>query len=279
MLHPYHIRGLISQSQSDLTPGMQSSTAGLFAAERLTYAAAWIFYITFVIFMASKKRLRITSSRTRQRILDAAERTFVERGFEAAAIREIATRARVSLPVLYYHFGSKGGLIEAVLLRRLEPIRQAHETALIRIRQEMAPGRPPSLSEVLAAMVGPALEMARAEARRGSVVMRLIGRLLIDPSPRLQDVLLNHLAGVRQGFFELLARCLPEHSKTTLYWRQEFIWGALALLLCNPTRILRKTEGLCDPLDTESLLPHFLAFCAAGLQAPAPVPSHQKQRL
>jgi len=213
---------------------------------------------------------RTSAEVTRQRILDAAERTFADQGFEPASIRTIAARARVTLPVLYYHFGSKNGLIRAVLLRRLEPIRQLHEARLARFAAEYPPPRTPPLPLVLEAMIRPALELARNDARKGSVVMRLIGRVITDSAAPHQDLFQEVFGEVRRGFLDLLSRCLPHLSPAALHWRHEFIWGALALMLCNPVRILRKTDGLCDPLETEVLLPHFLAFCVAGLEAPLP---------
>jgi len=213
---------------------------------------------------------RASAEVTRQRILDAAERTFADQGFEPASIRTIAARARVTLPVLYYHFDSKNGLIRAVLLRRLEPLRQAHEATLARFASAYPPPRTPPLQLVLEAMIRPALELGRADARKGSVVMRLIGRVITDPAAPQQDLFQEVFRGVRQGFLDLLGRCLPHLSPAALQWRHEFIWGALALMLCNPARILRKTDGLCNPLETEVLLPHFLAFCVAGLEAPLP---------
>lgn len=119
-------------------------------------------------------------------------------------------------------------------------------------------------------MIRPALELARNDARKGSVVMRLIGRVITDSAAPQQDLFQEVFGEVRRGFLTLLGRCLPRLSPAALNWRHEFIWGALALLLCNPGRILRKTDGLCDPLDTDALLPQFLAFCLAGLEAPDP---------
>lgn len=52
---------------------------------------------------------------TRDRLLDAAEALFAERGFDAVGIREIADRASVNLSGIKYHFGSKRALyLEAV---------------------------------------------------------------------------------------------------------------------------------------------------------------------
>lgn len=55
------------------------------------------------------------SERTRQRILDAAAIAFRERGFAATRLSDIAERADLQTPSLYYHFGSKEELIEEVL--------------------------------------------------------------------------------------------------------------------------------------------------------------------
>jgi TetR/AcrR family transcriptional regulator, cholesterol catabolism regulator len=55
------------------------------------------------------------SERTRERILDAAAICFRERGFAATRLSDIAERAQLQAPSLYYHFGSKEQLIEEVL--------------------------------------------------------------------------------------------------------------------------------------------------------------------
>ena len=61
---------------------------------------------------------------TKLRILEAAERLFMERGFAATSLREITATARVNLAAVNYHFGSKEALIDAVLTRRLQPLNQ-----------------------------------------------------------------------------------------------------------------------------------------------------------
>ena len=55
------------------------------------------------------------STLTVERILAAALEIFCEKGYDGASIREIMTRAKVTQPVIYYHFGSKRELYKAVL--------------------------------------------------------------------------------------------------------------------------------------------------------------------
>src|SRR5262245_61388412 len=51
------------------------------------------------------------------RILDAARKIFVERGFEGASIDELAEAARAGKPTIYARFGDKRALFTAVVTR------------------------------------------------------------------------------------------------------------------------------------------------------------------
>lgn len=51
----------------------------------------------------------------RELLIEAARAVFAEKGFARAGIREIASRAGVTEPVVYWHFKSKRGLFEAAV--------------------------------------------------------------------------------------------------------------------------------------------------------------------
>lgn len=54
--------------------------------------------------------------RTRERIFDAAQEVFAEKGFAGASVVEIADRAGVNKERIYAYFGSKGALYRRVLI-------------------------------------------------------------------------------------------------------------------------------------------------------------------
>lgn len=58
---------------------------------------------------------------TKNRILDTAEKLFAKQGFAATSLRAIIKEADVNTASVHYHFGSKEGLIEAVLKRQAAP--------------------------------------------------------------------------------------------------------------------------------------------------------------
>jgi AcrR family transcriptional regulator len=64
---------------------------------------------------AAARGARLPRSERRAQLLEAAKDVFVQRGYHAAAMDEIAERAGVSKPVLYQHFPGKLELYLALL--------------------------------------------------------------------------------------------------------------------------------------------------------------------
>jgi AcrR family transcriptional regulator len=58
---------------------------------------------------------RQRSGRTRARVIEAATRLFVTRGYVATTIEAVAEHAGVAVPTVYYAFGTKRNLLAAVL--------------------------------------------------------------------------------------------------------------------------------------------------------------------
>jgi AcrR family transcriptional regulator len=56
---------------------------------------------------------------TAEKILDAASRLFAERGFSNVSVRDICKATGTTAPVVYYHFGSKKGLFDAVARKQI----------------------------------------------------------------------------------------------------------------------------------------------------------------
>jgi AcrR family transcriptional regulator len=73
---------------------------------------------------------RLPRHERRRQLLDAALEVFVERGYHAAAMDEIAERAGVSKPVLYQHFPGKLELYLALLDESVDGVVETVREAL-----------------------------------------------------------------------------------------------------------------------------------------------------
>lgn len=64
-------------------------------------------------------RARAHAEAQRQRILDAAQRCFVQHGFHAASMAGVASAAGISAGLIYRYFASKNDIILAIIERQL----------------------------------------------------------------------------------------------------------------------------------------------------------------
>lgn len=204
----------------------------------------------------------------RDRILDAAEHVFAHAGFAGASLRDIVLEAKVNLATVYYYFGSKSGLMEAVLKRRFGPLRQEH-LDLLRNAQKASGGAPLGVEQILEAMLLPPLRLAAGDSARRQAVMRLVGRIVSEPSQEIQDILHLQRAEVREAFLRALQESLPGAPRADLLWRMEFVWGALTSILCNPNKVEKDTYGECSLSDAPKVLAEMIRFFSPGFQTAA----------
>jgi AcrR family transcriptional regulator len=130
-----------------------------------------------------------------QRLLDAAERLFYERGVQAVGVDAVVAEAGVATKTLYSHFGSKDGLIEAYLQRRdrrwLKWLRAAVDAA--------EPGR----ARVFA--VFDALSQWFAQPNfNGCAFINIAGELAASPTVR--SIARDHKAALRALLADVAAR-------------------------------------------------------------------------
>jgi AcrR family transcriptional regulator len=62
------------------------------------------------------------SESTKERLLRESLHLFASRGYEAVGVQEIVEAAGVTKPSMYHHFGSKRGLLDALLQARYEAL-------------------------------------------------------------------------------------------------------------------------------------------------------------
>ena len=67
-------------------------------------ARAWVNY------GGPMRERRMTAGERRNQLVEVAKGVFAEVGYDAASVEEIASRAGVSKPIVYEHFGGKEGM-------------------------------------------------------------------------------------------------------------------------------------------------------------------------
>jgi AcrR family transcriptional regulator len=198
---------------------------------------------------------------TKDRILDAAEHAFSERGFGGVSLRSIIAGAGVNLAAVHYHFGSKEELLKAVIRRRVGPV-NAERLALLEAHERAAGSGPLDLDKVLEAFLLPTFRMARQEG--GDRIVRLAGRLYLeDVLPRLMAQDFGPFIARFEG---ALRRALPEMPPEELLARVHLAIGAMAQALRGAPYL----PPLSRDCEAETMLRRLVAFVGAGFRAPVP---------
>lgn len=205
---------------------------------------------------------------TKKRILDAAEKLFAQQGFYATSLRMLTKEAGVNLAAVNYHFGSKEELIKAVFGRRMLPLNKMRLERLQKIKDSAsAEGRPPDIKEILLAFIEPTFEF-RKSGKGAQDFISMISRAFSDPRDTVRKLFLNMVEPVFQLLFELLCEALPSLPRNIVYWRLNFMIGAMAHAMSMSQMCQLIPDGLVLKVDSVSLAEQFVNFVANGLEAP-----------
>jgi AcrR family transcriptional regulator len=220
---------------------------------------------------ATKKSAEVIENNvdTKVRILNAAERLFADHGFAATSLRAITAEAGVNLGAVNYHFGSKDELIEAVFVRRLEPI-NAERLARLDELEEKGGERGAELDQVVEAFIGPALRMSRTSGQAATVVRRLLGHAISQPKEKIRRTFTAQFGEVVERFTVALKRALPERSEEEVFWRLLFMVGAMAHTMALSDQLPEVSRGLCHVEDVDDVIRRLVGFISAGMRAPSP---------
>lgn len=200
---------------------------------------------------------------TKDRILYAAEELFAQQGFASTSLRQVTSRADVNIAAVNYHFGSKENLVNEVFRRRMDDMSRERLAAL----QQAVQAHPGELEPILAAFVEPALAMAQ-DRHGGGAFIRVIARAYAESNDSLRKFLSDQYGHVLREFAKALAGCMPGLGKEALYWRLDFLSGALTYAMAD-FGLIKRPSGVSEATHRQRAAKALIRFAAAGFQADA----------
>ncbi|MFW5662034.1 MAG: TetR/AcrR family transcriptional regulator [Oceanicaulis sp.] len=219
--------------------------------------------------------------RTRERLLDAAEKLFAEKGYYGVTVRAIAREADSDPALVAYYFGGKRELFDAVLLRRADELNSIRLDWLARCEREAGPDGP-AVEDVIAAFTGPLLDRSANGGPGWKSYFALVGQVTNSPEWGVA-IMSKYFDPIVRRFLEAVKRSLPDMSDEELFWSYHFLSGALVLTFAETGRVDSLSGGLCRSSDLEAVHDRMPDFLGAGFRrlaarddarrTPRPLPS------
>lgn len=202
---------------------------------------------------------------TRERILDAAEELFAQRGFEGVSVRQIMRQADADVSLAYYHFKSKGDLFDQVMLRRVEYLNEIRLEALQKVEERHIDDSP-TVEEIIGAFTKPLLQLLSDDHDEWKHYFQLIAQINNSPD-RGGELMSRYFDPLVSRFIEALKKVLPDSDPADLYWSYHFLSGALTLTFAETGRLDNLSGGACKSTDIASVNDRMSEFLAAGFKA------------
>ena len=197
---------------------------------------------------------------TTAELLDLAERMFAEGGVENVALTQIvAASSQRNRSALHYHFGSREGVLSALLDRRLAAINTRREALL-----DALPPAPNAIAVARAAVA--ALALTVIEEPWGRDYISILAQVRFRPQLLGQRALEDeNLTGLRRTR-RMMQAAAPGLPAATVAERLRWFTDAVVFALARWANETRAGPGPADGMG--ALVERLAAFGAAGVTAP-----------
>ena len=196
----------------------------------------------------------------------AASEAFAEQGVFTASLVEITRRAgQRNRGAVHYHFGSREGLLVAVLEQHTAFLAERERELLA--RAQATPDD--DLASVLEAIARPAVELAET-GPSGRQYLVIVGQL-VEEYDRLSSEIDEALRSTG-GYlvFELLEQRLPDLDEPLRTERLALITGFILRTVADRARAQQSDAPGRAQLPTERFLRNLVAMAAGMATAPSP---------
>jgi len=217
--------------------------------------------------MAISHHNRVADNSTgsvRERLLDAAEQLFAERGFNSTSIRDLAAAAGCNIASVNYYFGGKEKLYVEIWRRRLLLLREIRVDSIDKVLSESEgmPDLEKLLRSFAYAFIGPLVDR-----RGGPRLIKLMAREMLNPhlpaSMFGEDVIMPTLSAMHDA----LEKACPELPESKVPLVVFSLIGQLVQTIRLKTMFDSIDDQTLPRLEPGEVIDHIVAFSAAGIRA------------
>jgi AcrR family transcriptional regulator len=208
----------------------------------------------------------LSGDATRSKLIDEAARAFAADGVFSASLIDITRKAgQRNRGALHYHFGSRAGVLCAVLERHVDFLARREGELL-----QIALTRPyDDVKSVVEAIVRPATELAES-GWRGRCFLMILAELF-EEDPASLDRQVNDVLARTGGYavYALLEKRMAQVSPDVRVERISLATGFILRAVADRARALgRRSRRGRAQLEQEAFVDNLVTMIAAAMSAP-----------
>ncbi len=196
-------------------------------------------------------------SGTKFALIEAASTLFAEKGFEVVSVREITGLAGANVASVKYHFGSREGLIDAVVARMATPVNEERLRRLDELEKR-------TVRTLLAAFFEPLLSQIQSSPLSEKLFVKLMGRVVGDRPYEFPEEVMGQFREVARRYVPAFMEACPGLSSEDVFWRIHFSFGVLSNTLTHADLLRKISEGKVGDEELSTTLNRVIDFCEAG---------------
>jgi len=158
---------------------------------------------------------------TREKILEAAEVVFMEKGFAAASVRDITQRAEVNVAAVNYHYGSKEDLILALIHKYTDALNLQRIERLAKL--EASGPMCERICKLVRVIAEPMLEMVCSNAEGARAMLVLYGRIMAEGDTMRERIDMDVFGEIFRAICEAISRVLEVNEPQRVHMVAHFI--------------------------------------------------------
>lgn len=205
----------------------------------------------------------LTSS---ERILNASEMLFAERGYAGASMRDIARAANAPVSLVTHHFGTKEELFRQVIDRRIHEQVDTTLQDFARVRAE-GQGAPIPLETLIRCYMEPMFLKSMHGGAGWKNYAKLMGLAMFNS--QYDDFLkpmIDVYDRVQNAFVEECRRIFPEAQERRLQLAVYFLNSSILSALVESGMLDRQSNGVCRSSDLDAIIDEMIPFYAAAFR-------------
>lgn len=205
---------------------------------------------------------------TRQRLIEAATRGFAEQGVHTASLLEITRQAgQRNRGAVHYHFGSREGMLVAVLEQEVDFLAARERELLAHARRQPAD----DLASAVLAFVRPAVELGD-RGWQGRCYLVILAELVgDDPASLHPDIVAALERAGGYAAYTLLEQRMPAMPTWLRAERMSLATTFILRAVADRARAAQRDRPSRQQLPTEPFVTNLTTMVLGMITAPVPV--------